>query len=220
MPRGDSLAGLAAAAAATQRLRLGTGVIPLNRRPASGILAAVAEHALPEERLTLGVSTPPAVGALARVREGLAQLRAGSSAELVVGGLGPKMRRLGAEHADGLLLNWLTPAVAAEGAAELRAQGGGRAVLYARTIMAPDARAALEAEAAAYESYPPYAANFERLGIRAINTTIDGTAPGGLDAAVAPFLTAVDELVLRAITPEGTEPQLLGFVDAVDAALA
>ena len=43
-PGGDSLAGLRAAAAATSVLRLGTGVIPLDRRSARGILADLGDH--------------------------------------------------------------------------------------------------------------------------------------------------------------------------------
>ena len=54
-PGADSLERLAAAACVTSRIRLGTGVIPLDRRPAGEIIARVRELALPTERLILGV---------------------------------------------------------------------------------------------------------------------------------------------------------------------
>lgn len=217
VPHGDSLVGLAVAAAATSRLRLGTGVIPLDRRPASEILAATTAQGLPENRLTLGIGSGGPKQALRRVEEGLSELRAGTGAELVVGALGPKMRELGARRADGVLFNWVTPGVVAGMVRELRDTGGSsaRAVLYTRTIVSPDARAALEQESAAYASYPSYAAHFERSGFEAIKATIDGSDPGVLREAVSSYLDSVDELVLRAITPVGDGEELLAFVDAV-----
>jgi len=219
-PGGDPMPGLAAAAAATTTLRLATGVVPLDRRPASEILDAIA--GLPHDRLTLGVSSGGAKRALRLVEEGLARLREGTRAELVVGALGPRMRALGARASDGLLLSWLTPSHAAEAARRMREDSGGRAVraiLYARTIVDEAARTALETESAAYASYAQYAANFARLGVDAIDTTIDGADPARLAAVAAEYLGAVDELVLRAITPTGDEHELLGFVDAAGAAL-
>lgn len=221
-PGGDSLAGLAAAAHATTTLRLAAGVIPLDRRPASEILADLKACSLPTDRLTLGVASGGSTRALARVEEALAQLREGTDAELVVGALGPRMRALGARASDGLLLNWLTPEAAADAARQLRDDAAGRsprAILYARTIVADEAREALAVESAAYASYPQYAANFARLGIDAIDTTIDGTDAARLASVAAEYLRAVDELVLRAITPTGEESDLLQFVDAVAAAV-
>lgn len=221
-PGSDSLVGLAAAGRATQRLRLGTGVIPLQRRPASGILDDIDAHRLPLDRFTLGVGIGPGRGALERMRQSLAELRAGTAAELMVGSLGPRMRELGAQHADGLLLSWLTPEGAAEAAVQLREQAAGRpvrAAIYIRTIVRPEARERLEKESANYETYPQYAANFARYGISAIDSTIDGSTEGALAAAAAGYLDSVDELVIRAITPGNTLPELLDFVDRLDAAL-
>ena len=71
-----------------------------------------------------------------------------------------------------------------------------RSVLYVRTIAEPDARPVLEREAARYETVPSYAANFEHLGIRAIDATLDGAA------RLADF-DVVDEIVLRADHADG-----------------
>lgn len=83
-----------------------------------------------------------------------------------------------------------------------------RGVLYVRTIAEPDAHAALEREADRYASVPSYAANFARLGIRAIDATIS-------DAARLGEFDVVDEVVLRAITPTGSLSELERFVDQV-----
>ncbi|MBM7832852.1 alkanesulfonate monooxygenase SsuD/methylene tetrahydromethanopterin reductase-like flavin-dependent oxidoreductase (luciferase family) [Agromyces cerinus] len=210
VPGGDSLAGLRVAAASTERLGLATGVIPLDRRPVESLDLA----GLPERRTSLGVGSGRAAHPLALVEQGVARLRERSDAEIVVGALGPRMRRLAAEQADGALLNWLTPHAAAATTAELHEAGGARrvrSVLYVRTIAEADARAELEAEAERYEHVPAYAANFARLGIRAIDATIDGARD------LAGYDSAVDEIVLRAITPSGSLAELERFVETTAA---
>lgn len=206
VPGGDSLAGLRVVASVTERLGLATGVIPLDRRPAESFGLA----GLPAARTVLGIGSGGARHPLALVEAGVATLRATTDAAIVVGALGPKMRRLAAERADGVLLNWLTPGAAADAMAELRRDAAGRpvrGVLYVRTIAEAAARDALERESARYDSFPSYAANFERLGFRAIDSTL-ADAPG-----LARF-DAVDEVVLRAITPSGSLAELERFVEA------
>jgi alkanesulfonate monooxygenase SsuD/methylene tetrahydromethanopterin reductase-like flavin-dependent oxidoreductase (luciferase family) len=189
-PDGDSLAGLAVAARVTSSLRLGTGVIPLDRRPAVGILAAL--DGLPADRLALGIGTGAAKRGLELVERSVGTLRVGTEASIIVGALGPKMRALGARIGDGLLLNWLTPEAAAAQRASVPT------ILYARTALSPDARPALEAEAARYGGIPSYAANLERIGATPLETTI--TDP----VQIEDYLAAVDELVLRVVVREPT----------------
>jgi alkanesulfonate monooxygenase SsuD/methylene tetrahydromethanopterin reductase-like flavin-dependent oxidoreductase (luciferase family) len=198
-PEGDSLAGLAVAAAVTSSLGLGTGVIPLDRRPASVILPAL--DGLPIDRLSLGIGTGAARHGLELVERSVAELRAGTDAAIIVGALGPKMRALGARVGDGLLLSWLTPEVAAQQRADTRC------VLYARTALTADALPALEEEAARYGGYPSYAANFERIGVTPLETTISDRA------RIAEYVPVVDELVLRVITREPTLAEYERFID-------
>jgi alkanesulfonate monooxygenase SsuD/methylene tetrahydromethanopterin reductase-like flavin-dependent oxidoreductase (luciferase family) len=215
-PGGDALAALAAAAAVTTHLRLAAGVIPVDRRPAADILEAVRSTGLPEARLTIGIGSGAArAGALARVREAAATLHEHGGAAVVVGALGPRMRALGAESADGVLLNWVTPGEAAEQARRIRAARvpAPRVLVYARTIVDPAARPALEAEAARYGSIGAYAENFERMGVRPIETTLP-LADDDLAAGVRSYLAGVDELVLRAVTPTGSVDDLLRFIES------
>ena len=200
-PGGDSLAGLAVAARVTSSLRLGTGVIPLDRRSAASILSALGD--LPTDRLSLGIGTGAARHGLALVERSVAELRAGTDASIVVGALGPKMRALGTRVGDALLLNWLTPEAAAAQRSTVPS------ILYARTALSPDALPALEEEAARYGSYPSYAANFERIGATPLETTIRSTA------RIDDYLAAVDELVLRVITREPTLREYESFIAAV-----
>jgi len=209
-PGGDALRGLAAAASVTSTLRLGAGVIPLDRRSATDVADALGD--LPADRLDLGVGSGGPADALARVREGVEQLRAATTATILVGALGPRMRALAAEVADGVLLNWLTPDAAHDAVAELRASAPhARAVLYARTALEDDALSALAAEAAQYGSYPSYAANFERIGAEPIDATIVGTETVLLEERAHEYLRSVDELVLRAVTAPHAD--LVRFVE-------
>lgn len=208
-PGGDALAALAVAAEATSTLGLATGVLPLDRHEVAELLPRVRD--LPAERTRLGIGSGGAPRGLSLLEHGVAGLRA-AGLPVVVGGLGPRTRALAARIADGLLLNWLTPATAADAIRDLREDAGRRPVdgiLYARTIASPVARPALEAEAARYAGYPAYAANFARLGIDPIATTIDLAG----DRPLAGF-DAVDELVLRAVTATDSAAELLELIDA------
>src|SRR5438270_824980 len=77
----DGLASVAVAAKATQRVALGIGVIPLHTRGPASIIEGVRTHALPLDRLWLGVGSPNP-RSLERVRDGvdstLALVRAAS----------------------------------------------------------------------------------------------------------------------------------------------
>jgi alkanesulfonate monooxygenase SsuD/methylene tetrahydromethanopterin reductase-like flavin-dependent oxidoreductase (luciferase family) len=213
-PGADALAALAAAAETTDSLTLATGVLPLDRRPAADIAATVRN--LPQHRLVLGIgSGGTRAGALALVRAGVATLREATTARVLVGALGPRMRALAAAEADGPLLSWLTPDAAAQQAAEARAAGSS-ASLYVRTALDDAAAARLEDEVARYGSAPAYAANLARLGITAGDTVL---APGTFADGIRRYRDAVDEVVLRAIVPADDEADYLRFIEEAAARL-
>jgi alkanesulfonate monooxygenase SsuD/methylene tetrahydromethanopterin reductase-like flavin-dependent oxidoreductase (luciferase family) len=211
-PDGDALAALAAASRVTERLRLATGVVPVDRRSADAVAAEVASLRLPLDRLTLGIGSGAAKeGALARVRHAIDVLHQTGVPRVLVGALGPKMRRTGAEHAEGVLLNWVPPIEARVQADALRAVApAAHVAVYVRTAIVSAARDRLDAETARYASFPNYAANFERMGVDAADTTIrDVTELGdGLEA----YTAAADEVVLRAIVPDDTVEAYVEFV--------
>src|SRR4030095_10420744 len=169
----DGLASLAHAAKETKRLGLGVGVIPLHTRGSESIVLGVKAQALPLDRLLLGVGSPNP-GSLARVRDGVASLRAGLQTRVIVAALGPKMCHLAGEVADGVLFNWLTPEHARRSAEQVRA-GAAAATRqpptifsYVRLAMGAAARPTLQEEADRYGAIPAYAANFARMGVKPI----------------------------------------------------
>ncbi|GAA3202524.1 LLM class flavin-dependent oxidoreductase [Microbacterium terregens] len=213
-PGADAFPVLDAAARATSRLVLATGVLPVDRRPAATILGEVQAGQLPQERLVLGVgSGQTTVGALDRVGAAVSELRDALSARIVVGALGPKMRRLAVEKSDGVLLSWLTPAIARAQAEEARAVAPRTHVaLYVRTALDSDAHARLQVETARYAAVPAYAANFARQGVDPDRTVWDAATEPGPDR-LADYRTGVDEVILRAITAEDTLDAYLRFVE-------
>jgi alkanesulfonate monooxygenase SsuD/methylene tetrahydromethanopterin reductase-like flavin-dependent oxidoreductase (luciferase family) len=216
-PGHDALAVLAAAADATERLVLAAGVLPVDRRTPDDI--AVAAAGLPAGRLMLGIGSGQArTGAVELVTDAAAELRRRTDARVVVGALGPRMRRAAAAASDGVLLSWLTPQTAAAQAAEAHAiTPQTHVALYVRTAVDDAAVAALDEEATRYAGYPAYAANFARLGLDAADTVI---RPAELCDRIAAYRAGVDEVVLRAITPTGSADDHLRFIDAIAEAIA
>jgi alkanesulfonate monooxygenase SsuD/methylene tetrahydromethanopterin reductase-like flavin-dependent oxidoreductase (luciferase family) len=215
----DGLASLGEAAKETRRIALGVGVIPLHTRGPESIAEGVRAHALPLDRLLLGVGSPNP-GALARVRAGVADLRARFRTRLVIAALGPQMCRLAGEVGDGVLLNWVTPEYAKR-SADLVREGAASAKRPAPTIFAY-VRFALGAasqdrlvnEAQRYAAIPAYGANFERMGVKPETTAIAAHTPQDVAPALAKWKGVVDEVVLRSITPADTVEETLALVRA------
>jgi alkanesulfonate monooxygenase SsuD/methylene tetrahydromethanopterin reductase-like flavin-dependent oxidoreductase (luciferase family) len=216
---GDPLAGVAAAAAVTSRLRLGVGVLPLDRHPVEDILRDLAALDLPHDRVVIGVGAGGRAHRAA-VEAGLDALHAAGWAT-ALGALGPRMRAVGARAADHLLLNWLPPGLSAEARTEARdvaAHEGRtpvRVAMYVRTAVDPAAIINLEEEAGRYARIPSYAANFARHGITPMETTIVDRGAGVADRLDA-YLQSVDEVVLRAVTPSSTLEDYLRLVEHPD----
>lgn len=225
-PSADGLAALAEAARESRRLQLGVGVIPLHNRGAQSVVDGVRRNALPVERLLLGIGSA-GPGALRRVRDAAAELRVIGS-RLVVGALGPKMCRLAGEVTDGVLLNWLTPAHArrsaewvregaAEGRRSLSAEGFGRPpriMAYVRVAIGRAAIDRLQGEAARYGAIPAYAANFKRMGVSPMDTSMAVDDPAAAGKALEAWDSVLDDLVIRVIPAADTVEDHLAVIRA------
>jgi alkanesulfonate monooxygenase SsuD/methylene tetrahydromethanopterin reductase-like flavin-dependent oxidoreductase (luciferase family) len=155
------------------------------------------------------------------VRAGVAELRAAlPGVKVIVAALGPKMCELAGEVADAVLFNFITPEYARTSGDLVRAgaRKASRPVptlySYVRVALGAAARPRLQDEADRYGKIPAYAANFARMGVKPIDTTIMAETPAALHAAIARWDGVVDELVLRAITPADTVEQTLALVRA------
>jgi len=176
-------------------------MLPVDRRSATEISSRVEAARLPQDRLVLGIGSGQAKnGVLDLVRDAAGELLAALAATVLVGALGPKMRRLAVEESDGVLLSWLTPDSGRAQAAEAhRLRPDRHVALYVRTAVDPAAHDRLRAETARYAGFASYAANFARLDIDPDDTVLDA-ATHDLAARLSDYRHGVDEVVLRAIT--------------------
>ena len=211
-PDGDGLAGIARVAARTTTIRLGVGVIPVDRVPPADIARRVRDLGLPPGRLILGIGSGSSPGGLARVRESVCQLREtiDPAVAIVVGALGPRMSALGGELGDAVLLNWLAPegARVATGWVREGAALAGRPTpfiaAYVRVALGDAARQRLRTESDRYAAYPSYAAHFSRLGTTAFATTVPARTPAEVSSGLDRYAGLFDGLDVRAITGEET----------------
>lgn len=215
----DGLAALAVAAGETTRVEIGVGVIPLHTRGPDSVIEGVRSHALPLDRLLLGVGSPNP-RALARVRAGVATIRSQLTARIVVAALGPRMCHLAGEIADGVLFNWLTPDHARRSAEWVRAGATAagrrppRLLAYVRLALGTAARARLEEEGGRYAAIPAYAAHFERMGVKPAETAIAVDSPEAVRGALRQWDGVIDTVVLRAITGGDTAEEHLALLAA------
>ncbi|MCO5176385.1 MAG: LLM class flavin-dependent oxidoreductase [Thermomicrobiales bacterium] len=219
-PGADGLAALAAAAEVTEHIRLGVGVVALDRRSPESIAEDVARLNLPQDRLWLGVGSGADRKGLSLVRNGVEVLHQSVTAPIIVGALGPKMSALAGEASEGVLFNWLTPSFAetagtwvTDAAAE---HGKPRPALIAfvRCALLPQAEARLEQESGRYGSYPKYAAHFQRMGVDARGTTVNSDRADVLQAGIAAHEAVLDEVVVRAITADDSAESILELLRA------
>jgi alkanesulfonate monooxygenase SsuD/methylene tetrahydromethanopterin reductase-like flavin-dependent oxidoreductase (luciferase family) len=219
-PGSDGLASLAAAASVTERIKLGVGVIPLDRHPPDQIIATTVRHGLPMDRLWLGVGSGGDQRGLDRVRRGIDDLRTGTTASVIISALGPKMTRLAGEAADGVLFNWFTPDFENQAGQQVRAavsqsdRSQPLIMAYVRCGLLPQAQEKLVERSARYGGIPQYARHFTRMGVSAIDTCVSGTTAEELQAGIARHADVLDEVIVRAITADDSAESLLELLRA------
>lgn len=204
--RGDGLATLAPMAAATSRLGLAVGVIALSEQKPPAIAERVHRASIPIERLTVGVGSG-ASRSLDLVRMGVAELRnLLPDHEIAVAAVGPRMARLGGEVADAVVANWAMPD-RLTGLRELVSLGAAdagrpepRLVAYVRTALGPGAVARLRDDMDRYARHAPhYARAFADQPDRIIGIALESADPTELAAALEPYRSVVDTLVVRGL---------------------
>ena len=217
-PEADGLAGLATVARAAPGLRLGVGVLPLDRRTLAEIARHVRDLGLPLDRLLIGVGSGGAPKPLGLVRAGVLELRdLLPGARIVVSALGPRMSRLAGEIADGVLFNWAVPEQLADLSGHVAdgARDAGRPPVerwaYVRAAVGADALDRLAAEAAGYAGYAAYGRAFAAMGAEFREV---GVAGDDLAAQLAPYRVILDGVVVRALPHEWTLREALDIAAA------
>ncbi len=215
-PGADGLEALALAAAATSMIRLGVGVIPVDRRNGAAIGTDVVRLNLPTERLIVGIgSGSTRTGSLALMTEEIEILKSMISSPVVVGALGPKMIAVGSSVGDGVLLNWLTPAwakVSRDLALASSTEGTVPEVIGYVRVATPEGNERVELEAARYASIPQYGAHFDRMGVSALGTCVVGDRTN-VQPTLNEYAAVLDETVVRALVGDESLANYLSVME-------
>ena len=127
-----------------------------------------------------------------------------------IAALGPRMCRLAGEIADGVILNWATPAYAAEAVAQIRA-GAARAgrdpasieiAMYLRVApgdLGPEMRLALARDIASYAALPFYRAMMDAEGFAPATSNVVAVHASDPEAAAR----AIPDGMVEALTAVG-----------------
>lgn len=214
-PGSDGFETLRQAAEVTSSIRLGVGVVPIDRRPASEIVKAIKDKKLPIDRLIVGVGAGGELyGSLDNVRAAVQTVRDEAGAPVAVGALGPRMVAMAAKEADAVLLNWLTPRQARMSAQEIRNRQGEErhceVIAYVRVAL-PEGFEQLAGEGDRYASFPQYARHFARMQAQPLQTCAYGTRDK-IQRGLAAFDKEVDETVVRAVSDRETMDAYMGIL--------
>jgi alkanesulfonate monooxygenase SsuD/methylene tetrahydromethanopterin reductase-like flavin-dependent oxidoreductase (luciferase family) len=159
-PAARGLDTLAQFSAATAKVELGVGVLPLHRYQPARIAAEIDRLALDPARLWLGIGSGALSPQVDPLRRAVAELRTllPEATRIMVAAMRPRLCRLGGAIADGVLLNWMLPDRAAR-AREWVQEGAavrGRTVpviaSYVRVAVGPGAAQRLREEEGFYRT--------------------------------------------------------------------
>jgi alkanesulfonate monooxygenase SsuD/methylene tetrahydromethanopterin reductase-like flavin-dependent oxidoreductase (luciferase family) len=219
-PTARGLETLAHLAAVAPQLELGVGVLPIDRHRPVHITAEIDRLGLDPAKLWIGIGSGQLRSPIAIVEQAVAELRdlLPEGTRIVVAAMRPRMCRLGGATADGVLLNWMLPASAAEARRWVHegAEAAGRPLpvvaSYVRVAVGRDAVRRLREEENRYRNindahrrhFEAMAAEPGSIGVAASarRGVLDGLAPyhAVLDLPIARVLAEHDATSLRAAT--------------------
>ncbi len=195
-------------AEAAPGLDVGVAVLALDRHPPAEVAAKLEEVAIPSARLWLGIGAGFTKRPLGVVREGVPALREAlpGGTRIVVAAMGPKMCALAGAEADGVFLNWMTPAKArwARERVQEGASSAGRTQPppifgYVRVAVGDDAQERLRKEESFYRQlHQGYIRHFEALGAAHGTVGVAAREPSEVGPLLAEY-DAIDHVVVRAL---------------------
>lgn len=220
IPGGSSFDVLAAFAGMTAPTKVANGVVPIDRVPPEEWKDRIDRAGLLGDRFIAGIGSGRIERPLKSMQAAIETIRQETGRPVVIGALRSRMRRLAAEHADGVLLNWLTPQKAIERRLEMEAirrdSGNTNPFLCAAFVRVAIGDRAIERlgdEAQKYESFPNYRKHFDEMGVSAFETSVAAASVEEAAEALQPFLAALDHTVLRCIVSEEVEEHYRQLVD-------
>jgi alkanesulfonate monooxygenase SsuD/methylene tetrahydromethanopterin reductase-like flavin-dependent oxidoreductase (luciferase family) len=207
-PAARGLDTLAQFAAATTKVELGVGVLPLHRYTPAQIAAEVGRLGLDPARLWLGIGSGALPRQIDALRRAVAELRTllPEETRIMVAAMRPRLCRLGGAVADGVLLNWMLPDGAArarewvrEGAAEER-RTAPTVASYVRVAVGPGATRRLVEQESFYRTINAgHRKHFAAMDVPIGSVGIAASQRSDLIEALAPYHAALDLPIVRVL---------------------
>lgn len=221
IPGGSSFDVLGAAAGVTRDISLANGVVPIDRVPPAEWPGQIERAGLLGDRFWPGIGSGGIRHPLESMRAAIGEIRELTGRPVVIGALRTNMRRLAAERAGGVLLNWLTPEAASARRSEMlaiREEAGNpepfMTAAFIRVAIGDESIARLRHEAKKYEGFPSYSKHFAEMGVGAFETAVAAQSPEEAADGLVPFLEALDHAVLRCVVGAEDEASYLALVEA------
>ena len=207
-PAAPGLDTLAEFAAATEKVQLGVGVLPLHRYQPAEIAGEVERLGIDPGRLWLGIGSgalSPQIEVLQRAVVELRRLLP-ETTRVVVAAMRPRLCRLGGAIADGVLLNWMLPGQAGEARQWVReaATEHGRTVpvvaSYVRVAVGPAAHRRLLEEESFYRTINEgHRKHFAAMDVPVGSVGIAASQRSEVIDALAPYHSALDLPIVRVL---------------------
>lgn len=207
-PAAPGLEMLAQFAAAAPQLELGVGVLPLDRHEPVRIAAEIDRLGLDPARLWIGIGSGQLRSPIEMVQRAVIELREllPEATRIVVAAMRARLCRVGGALADGVLLNWMLPAQAAEafrwvqeGAAE-----AGRAApvvaSYVRVAVGAGSRQRLRDEERYYRTLNEgHRKHFEAMAVPLGSVGVAASTRSEVLEALEPYHSALDLPIARVL---------------------
>ena len=210
-PASPGLETLAQFATAATQLVLGVGALPLDRHQPVRIAAEIARLGLDPAKLWIGVGSGQLRRPIQLVQRAVAELREvlPEGTRIVVAAMRPRMCHLGGAIADGVLLNWMLPAQAAQAGRWVQqgaAQAGRAAPVvasYVRVTVGPGSRQRLRDEERHYRNInEAHRQHFEAMDVPLGSVGVAASARPGVLDGLAPYHSALDLPIARVLADQ------------------
>ena len=212
-PAAPGLATVAEFAAATEKVELGVGVLPLHRYQPAEIAREVERLGIDPARLWLGIGSgalSPQIDALQRAVAELRRLLP-ETTRVIVAAMRPRLCRLGGAIADGVLLNWMLPGQAGKArqwVREAAAEHGQMAPVvasYVRVAVGPKASRRLRQEEGFYRTINEgHRKHFAAMDVPVGSVGIAASQRSEVIDALAPYHSALDLPIVRVLADPRT----------------
>ena len=207
-PAAPGLATLAEFAAATEKIQLGVGVLPLHRYQPAEIAGEVERLGIDPARLWLGIGSGALSPQIDSLQRAVAELRRllPETTRVIVAAMRPRLCRLGGAIADGVLLNWMLPGQARkarqwvrEGATE-HGQIAPVVASYVRVAVGPKASRRLREEEGFYRTInEAHRKHFAAMNVPLGSVGIAASQRSEVIDALAPYHSALDLPIVRVL---------------------